>query len=350
MKCSSWITIASLLRSMPGLLAAGVGQRLRHQRRAAGTSPTPATRRASRPAPASRLAREHRQHAARGDAPELAVHAEVGAARRAAGERVVPGQRVRLRGARSRPRAASDDRAADDARSRSRSRHSREHAAASARAAHTAPTPAAMQIVGSAGIQCFSAPKIGVEPSKNGPIDAAAESTSSSAGARVRSALAPRSARSTRRRRRPRPPSVATGTVNSVVTSATCHGNARRVPVVRRGTRSCSARGQVEREPRRATCAIGSSHSHGHSTNSDERPEHRERRPATRQRWSAISARQRRARATRRRGSARRARTAAAARCAWSRARARTRRRPATATCGRRGSASTRRPSRTTAS
>jgi len=32
-----------------------------------------------------------------------------------------------------------------------------------------------MQIVGSAGIQCFSAPKIGVVPSRNGPIDAAAD-------------------------------------------------------------------------------------------------------------------------------------------------------------------------------
>src|SRR5262245_22379388 len=95
--------------------------------------------------------------------------------------------------------------------------------ATAVRAAHTAPTPAAMQIVGSAGIQCFSAPKIGVEPRKNGPIDAPADSTSSSAGARSRS-IVPRLAIHT-----PAPvtaaASVATGTVNSVVTSATCHGN-----------------------------------------------------------------------------------------------------------------------------
>jgi hypothetical protein len=97
---------------------------------------------------------------------------------------------------------------------------------ATSRPAHTPPTPAAMHSVGSAGIQCFSAPKIGVEPRKNGPIDAAADRPRSSAGARSGSAL---SLRRQRAIHRPMPviaaPSVETGTVNSVVTSATCHGN-----------------------------------------------------------------------------------------------------------------------------
>src|SRR5687768_4426226 len=52
----------------------------------------------------------------------------------------------------------------------------RADARAAARAAQIAPTAAAMQIVGSTGIQCFSAPKIGVVPRTNGPIEAAAES------------------------------------------------------------------------------------------------------------------------------------------------------------------------------
>src|SRR6185295_6885771 len=84
---------------------------------------------------------------------------------------------------------------------------------AAARAAQAAPAPAARQIVGSAGIQCFSAPKIGVVPSRNGPIEAAADSASSSAGAPARR---PRSAIQT-----PAPTteaaSVLVGTVNSVV-------------------------------------------------------------------------------------------------------------------------------------
>src|SRR5215468_3630015 len=91
-------------------------------------------------------------------------------------------------------------------------------APAAARPAHTAPTAAAMQIVGSAGIQCFSAPKIGVVPRKNGPIDAPIDSTRSNTGARSRSTV-PRLAIHT-----PAPvtaaASVATGTVNSVVTIA----------------------------------------------------------------------------------------------------------------------------------
>ena len=53
---------------------------------------------------------------------------------------------------------------------------------ASVRAAQAVPTPAAMQIEGSAGIQCFSAPKIGVEPRKNGAIEATADSPSSNPG------------------------------------------------------------------------------------------------------------------------------------------------------------------------
>ncbi len=78
-----------------------------------------------------------------------------------------------------------------------------------------------MQIVGSAGIQCFSAPKIGVVPSRNGPIDAAADSARSSAGARGARGVRPiHTAAPTAAAA-----SVLAGTVNSVVTSATCHGN-----------------------------------------------------------------------------------------------------------------------------
>src|SRR5690606_41398410 len=76
--------------------------------------------------PRRELVADERQRAAGGHAPELAVHAEIRAAGRTAGERVVPGQGVGLRRD-GLGRRGEHDAAADDAEDRKSTRLNSSH-------------------------------------------------------------------------------------------------------------------------------------------------------------------------------------------------------------------------------